>query len=553
MSRFFQDPPQLQNAITETPLFTQWLSWASKGELKADELGFKEFGDRVINVYHPLSLMAENNHPEHIPYEPWGRRIDEIKVHPAWDQMHGMVAEDGIVAAGYERKYEEFSRVYQMIRLAVLHPSSAFVTCPLAMTDGSARVLEIFAPDYVDQKIFKALISRDPKTFYTAGQWMTERTGGSDVSTLETIAQHIDGKEYGLFGTKWFTSAVTGQVTMALARVMEGDVDKGISLFCMKIRDEQGSLNHIHVNRLKDKLGTKALPTAELNLEGSRAHLIGEIGHGVKSISSVLNITRIYNSACSVGTLQRAVSLARDYAKKRRAFGKEIRDHGLHIKQLSRIQVVLEAQIHLLLKTAHLLGLEETGKATEQDLYMLRLLTPILKLWTAKVAVQSASEICESFGGAGYIEDTEIPRLLRDSQVFPIWEGTTNILSLDVLRVMKKEGGFEPLISYVRSHCENMDSKSKEQILDRLTAVMKYVEKALSESPESLQTGARELAFSLGQIVAACSMGCFVKSDFGRSERNQIVLKQFLEMIPREFELDTRDRIQENAKVFFEV
>src|SRR5690606_4112745 len=230
--------------------------------------------------------------PVHIPYDPWGKRIDEIKVSDSWNQLHEIAAEEGIVAAGYERTQGEFSRLYQFAKLYLYHPSSAIYSCPLAMTDGAARLLELYGTEDMKERAYKFLTSRDPQTFWTSGQWMTERTGGSDVSGTSTIAKK-EGDQYKLYGVKWFTSATTSQMAMTLARI-EGD--EKLSLFYLELRDKSGELQNIQINRLKDKLGTKALPTAELTLSGTPATLVGEAGKGIKTISTLFNITRLYNA-----------------------------------------------------------------------------------------------------------------------------------------------------------------------------------------------------------------------------------------------------------------
>ena len=184
------------------------------------------------------------------------------------------------------------------------------------------------------------MISKNPSQFWTAGQWMTERTGGSDVSGTSTQALLLNenssfGATHALHGTKWFTSATTSQMALTLARPEAAVANsRGLSLFYLELRDDQSKLNNIQIHRLKDKLGTKALPTAELSLQGTPARLIGAEGDGIKKIASVLNITRIYNSICAVGHARRALDLAQDYSRKRKAFGKLLIEHPLHKETL---------------------------------------------------------------------------------------------------------------------------------------------------------------------------------------------------------------------------
>src|SRR5690606_29002435 len=200
--------------------------------------------------------------------------------------------------------------------------------------------------------------------------------------------------------------------------------DHGLSVFLVEPWDTDGVLRGIRVERLKNKLGTVALPTAELTLNGVRGRIIGEPGRGVSTISSMLTVTRFYNTTCAAAWMRHGVWLARDYSARRSAFGRRLRDLPAHAETLASLEVECTAALHLAARVAVLLGREECGTASAADSAILRLLVPV------------ASEVVECFGGAGYVEDTGIPRLLRDAQVLSIWEGTTNVLAVDTLRAL---------------------------------------------------------------------------------------------------------------------
>ncbi len=452
MRDFYQNGPELSNTFTSDTYLKPFLEKnVPKDFHKSIFEHLTHVGNLASTTWLNWATDAEAHPPKHIPFSPWGKRIDVIETSEGWKNLEKAAATEGIVATAFERKQKEFSRFYQMALLYLYSPSSAFYSCPLAMTDGAARALEIYGDSDLKEKAFRNLISRDPKTFWTSGQWMTERTGGSDVSHTSTVARKIDDKNYALSGTKWFTSATTSQMTLTLARP-EGAPhgNKGLSLFYLELRDQNNQLNNIEVHRLKDKLGTKALPTAELTLHETPARLIAGEGDGVKKIASVLNITRIYNSICALGHSRRALDLAWDYAKKRVAFGDVIINHPLHRITLQRLEDEFKKCFDLTFFVVGLLGKEECGTASELDKKLLRALTPILKLYTAKKSILISSEVLESFGGAGYIEDTGLPRLLRDAQVFSIWEGTTNVLAMDFLRVCEKEDGVAALGEFLK-------------------------------------------------------------------------------------------------------
>ncbi|XP_026548145.1 acyl-CoA dehydrogenase family member 11-like, partial [Notechis scutatus] len=254
-------------------------------------------------------------------------------------------AEESLVAEGYTRRYSSWSRVYQIAKLYLFMPICACYGCPLAMTDGAVKVIESLGIPKPLEEAYAHLTSSDPKTFWISGQWMTERKGGSDVGGgTETVARELPDGSYSLHGFKWFTSAADSDMTLTLARIVgpDGQIQqgsRGLSLFYLKTY-EDGKLNGIKIQRLKEKLGTRALPTAELLLDGARAHLISAEGMGMACIANTLNITRIYNTIFAGHHMRRIVDLARDYATKREAFGKPLKDHPLHMQTLARMEVI---------------------------------------------------------------------------------------------------------------------------------------------------------------------------------------------------------------------
>ena len=502
-TEFFQDPPRLTNQYDADPLLQSYLRWRLPREMVAEiEPGLRRLGGRAVTDLLELDAAAEASPPRHVPYDPWGRRIDDIVISDAWRALDRVAAEEGLIAIGYERQHGALSRIDQFARLYLYAPSSATYDCPLAMTDGAARLLELY-PDAVTRPVFDHLTSRDPRRFWTSGQWMTERTGGSDVSGTATAAVR-SGEQFRLFGTKWFTSATTSQVAVTLARIPEAE---GLSVFLVQLRDSEGALRDIRVNRLKDKLGTRALPTAELTLDGTPAHLIGGQGEGVKKISSLFNVTRVYNAVAAVAGMRRAIALARDYAARRVTFGRPLAEHPLHAETLASMELEWRAGFLLAFHVVELLGKQECDTATPEELACLRLLIPIAKLYTAKQAVAVASEALECFGGAGYIEDTGLPRLLRDAQVLSIWEGTTNVLSLDVLRAMEKTTGFESFLQDVRARLGRIRGESLGSAVGGVRDVTRvletFAERMRREGRAFAEPRARAFSYALARVAAA--------------------------------------------------
>jgi putative acyl-CoA dehydrogenase len=506
MKNFYQEGPSLTNTYLSDNTLSTYLTSILPTECSKEVLPhLQHLGERASGEMLTWAADAEAHNPRHIPYDPWGRRIDEIETSNGWKMLERVAAEEGIVATAFNRKWGAYSRVYQMALLYLYSPSSAIFSCPLAMTDGAARAIEIFGEDDLKKRTLPHLLSRDPKTFWTAGQWMTERTGGSDVSHTSTDATPLNaasdfGATHALHGVKWFTSATTSQMALTLGRPEGAPAgSKGLSLFYLELRNQKGQLNNIQIHRLKDKLGTKALPTAELSLLGTPARQIGAAGEGVKRIASVLNITRIYNSICALGHMRRGLDLIQDYSKKRKAFGKLLIDHPLHALTLSQLETEFHRCFLFSFYVAELLGKEEVGEISASEKVLLRLLTPLLKLYTAKKAIHISSEVLEMFGGAGYVEDTGLPRLLRDAQVFSIWEGTTNVLSLDMLRVFEKEQALPVLMEFLAK--SGAAKAHHAPYVHKFEQLQSLVKKLSPNDPAGMERSARELAFTIGDIV----------------------------------------------------
>ncbi|HEX6627062.1 MAG TPA: acyl-CoA dehydrogenase family protein [Gemmatimonadaceae bacterium] len=506
MAEFIQDSPKLANQYDDDLVLRSYLRWRLPAQvLKEVEPDLRRLGERTVTDILALGEEAERSPPRHVPYDAWGRRVDRIETSEAWQALDGISATEGIVATAYERAHGIHSRIDQFARLYLFAPSSALYSCPLAMTDGAARFLEVHG-DESTRPVFAHLTSRDPRHFWTSGQWMTERSGGSDVGSTSTIARCESGNDYRLYGLKWFTSATTSQMAMTLARIEGGPAGgAGLSVFLITLRDRDGLLRNIRVERLKDKLGTRALPTAELTLEGTPARLVGGAGDGIRKIATLFNVTRVYNAVAAVAGMRRAIALATDYARRRVAFGKPLIEQPLHVETLSALALQFRASFMLAFRVVELLGREECGEASETELKLLRLLIPVAKLYTAKQAVAVASEVVEAFGGAGYVEDTGIPRLLRDAQVLPIWEGTTNVLSLDTMRAIEKVDALSVWCNDVRARVRGIQRTELGACIKSVSDAIEQIETHFSNraDKDSSQVGARALSFSIARVETA--------------------------------------------------
>ncbi|KAG6886133.1 hypothetical protein C0992_004651 [Termitomyces sp. T32_za158] len=309
------------------------------------------------------------------------------------------------------------------------------------MTDGSARVIELLGSKEMKEKVLPRLISRDPTFAFTSGQWMTERPGGSDVSQTETVATPAGrtnalGQTYTLDGFKWFSSATDSHMSVALARTGSiKDGARGLSLFLVPLRLPfprtpsdplpPSPSNNIFIHRLKNKIGTHALPTAELSLEATEAYLLGTLNQGVKNISPVLNITRLWSSIASVGGLRKCLAIATAYAGVRAINDSTgtgtgtrlLRDAPLHVSQLAGVNLLYRALVHLTFGVIRLMGKSECGIADEAEVRRLRMLTPAVKAFAAEKACAGMEDAMAALGGAGYMEESGFGRSIRDSLV----------------------------------------------------------------------------------------------------------------------------------------
>ena len=506
---FFQEPPALDHQFDNDPLLKEYIERVLPADMrKAVTPEYRELGQLAVELYQ-LTLADRLNVPVLTQWDAWGNRVDHIEVTEVWKRAQVIAAEFGLVAAGYEKTYGALDRTHQFLLNYLIQASTDIYSCPLAMTDGATKTLLSAGNQALIDRAVPNLTSRDPSVMWTSGQWMTERIGGSDVGQTETIARKTDDG-WELSGTKWFTSATTSDMAITLARP-EGNPpgSKGLAMFYLELRDDEGRMNGITVNRLKDKFGTKKVPTAELTLQATSAIPIDGTENGVRAITPMLNVTRTWNAVGASQDSRRAIALAQSYARKRSVFGELLIDKPLHVDTLAGIVAEQEAIFHLAFAVVGLLGKIEAGQASDTDELLSRVLTPISKLTTGKQAVTVASEAMESFGGAGYVEDTGLPKLLADAQVLPIWEGTTNVLSIDTLRALKQEGAIDAVIGEITRLIATATDASLKDPAETAAKALGRAAQWIAHTTDdraALEAGARRFALTLGRTTQLALM-----------------------------------------------
>ncbi len=530
---FYQEPPTLGNQYDSDPLLQEYLERSLPQDLLMRlEPDYRALGEISGGELYRASLEDRLNEPRHVEWDAWGHRVDRIEVTSVWKRAQVISAEYGLVAAGYDSELGRHARIHQHAMNYLVQASMDTYSCPLAMTDGAARTLLDSKNQELIDHALPRLLSRDPASMWTSGQWMTERIGGSDVSQTETVAR-LDGDTWRLYGTKWFTSATTSEMAITLARP-EGNPPggRGLAVFYLELRDEEGRLRNIQVNRLKDKFGTRKLPTAELTLQGTAAIPVAGLENGIRNITPMLNITRTWNAVGAAYGMRRPIALAIDYARRRKVFGQPLNEMPLHVDTLAEMVSEADGAFLLAFRLADLLGRSETGAATPSEELALRLITSLAKLTTGKQVVSVSSEALECFGGAGYVNDTGLPRLLADAQVLSIWEGTTNVLSLDSLKVLRQEGIWDAYLDETERLLRSVkDARLNEATRRARVAVEhagQWLQKAVGDRPV-LEAGARRFAMTLGRalelaLLVEHAQWCL---DHGKGERALAAARRF--------------------------
>ncbi len=381
--------------------------------------------------------MAANRHPPTFrPFDRWGRRIDEVDFHPAYHALMAMGLRGGVSARAWT--HPEGGHVAHAALLFLMSQAESGVTCPMSMTYAAVPALRqapalaadwvprVLAADY-DDRTLPAVQKRAA----TLGMAMTEKQGGSDVRANTTRASPVGEGAYELVGHKWFCSAPMSDAFLTLAYA-EG----GLSCFLVPRSRPDGERNGMEIQRLKDKLGDKANASAEIEYRGALAWPVGEEGRGVRTIVEMVNHTRLDCVVGAASLMRQSLSLAIRRVEGRTAFQRRLIDQPLMRVVVADLAVEVEAAMALAFRAAEAFDLGRTDPA---EAAFARLLTPVAKYWVTKRCPAVVTEAMEAHGGAGYIEEGPLPRLFRASPLNAIWEGSGNVIALDILRALGRD------------------------------------------------------------------------------------------------------------------
>ncbi|MGW6272268.1 acyl-CoA dehydrogenase family protein [Streptomyces sp. NPDC055060] len=402
----------------------------------------RELGDLAAGDLDRQAALADAHPPRLVPYAPDGTRIDAIEYHPAHDRAAAIAYERfGLAAMSHRPGVHGWpAKVPHTVKYALsyLYVQSEFgMACPLSMTDSAARILRLFDPDRYAAEI-AALTSTDPGLRATGAMFMTEQQGGTDVGLTRTLATDR-GTHWTLTGKKWFASNPAADVILTLARVPgQGEGTRGLGMFLVPRLRPDGTRNAVRIDRLKDKLGSRSIASGEVTLDEAYATPVGRLTHGFRQMAEMLNVSRLSNAMRATALMRRAVRESVDHTRSRHVFGKPLFDQPLMRATLLPLILDTEAALGLVLEAAARLTAADDGDGHARAL--VRVLTPLAKHTLCKRARSVTGEAMEIRGGNGYIEDWVSPRLVRDAHLGSIWEGSSNVIALDVLRCMRRDG-----------------------------------------------------------------------------------------------------------------
>ncbi|UTX51817.1 acyl-CoA dehydrogenase family protein [Leucobacter aridicollis] len=430
-------------------------------------------GRLVGTTLDDLSRRADANPPRLRSLDKRGNLINEVEFHPAYAESERIAVEEfGLVSMSHEPVLDFARPVPHLLKYAfwyVFGQAEFALACPMSMTDSAIRVLRRFGSEQLNHAYAERMVSTSADRF-TGAQFMTEKQGGSDVGTNTVEARKV-GDEWRLWGNKWFCSNVSADLALVLARPEGASPGtSGLAMFLMPRILPDGSMNNFRISRLKEKLGTRAMASGEVDFFGAVGHLVGDLGTGFKQMMSMVNSSRLSNAMRSTALMRRSFVEALTSAQGRPAFGALLVAQPLMRATLFRMLLETEAATAMLFHTAQIYDHADQalGSLTPPERALsvppepfsryVRLLTPMLKGVICKRARTVVAEGMEARGGNGYIDDWVDGKLLRDAQLGSIWEGTTSIVALDVQRAILRDNAGAPFFADIQQKLKDLIS-----------------------------------------------------------------------------------------------
>ncbi|MDR3464730.1 MAG: acyl-CoA dehydrogenase family protein [Xanthobacteraceae bacterium] len=468
---------------------------------------FERLGALAGGRLDELAGIADRNPPTLSVRRRTGEDCNVIEKHPAYVEMERLAfSELGLAAASHRGVlgWPEPMPPAAKYALTYLFVQAEFgLMCPVSMTDSLTRTLKRYGDPKLVARFIDRLTTLDFDALTQGAMFMTEQGAGSDVSATATQAVAQPDGTWKLTGDKWFCSNADADLAMVLARSEDVAGLKGVSLFLLPRTKADGVPNDYRILRLKDKLGTRSMASGEIRLEGAEAYLVGERGRGFQQMADMVNNSRLSNGVRASALMRRAVTEALFIARRRQAFGKRLIEMPLMRRQLAKMLVWAEQARTMMFLTADALDRANHGDAEAAKLT--RIMTPLIKFRACRDARKVTGDAMEVRGGCGYIEEWPDARLLRDAHLGSIWEGTSNIVALDVSRAITRDGALPALraANQARLRAAALDGPTTAQfsaVLDRACA---FAEEVAANRSEAL---ARQSASALYHITSAIGL-----------------------------------------------
>ncbi|EBX1353400.1 isovaleryl-CoA dehydrogenase [Salmonella enterica subsp. enterica serovar Okatie] len=456
-----------------------------------------------------LGRLANAHPPELLRYDPQGQRLDDVRFHPAWHLLMQGLCANRVHNLAWEEEARAGSFVARAARFVLHAQVEAGTLCPVTMTFAATPLLLQMLPatfhDWLaplrSDRYDSHLLPGGQKRGLLIGMGMTEKQGGSDVLSNTTHAERLADDSYRLVGHKWFFSVPQSDAHLVLAQAKGG-----LSCFFVPRFLPDGQRNSVRLERLKDKLGNRSNASAEVEFQDAVGWRLGEEGEGIRHILKMGGMTRLDCALGSHGLMRRAFSVAIYHAHQRQAFGKPLIEQPLMRQTLSRMALCLEGQTALLFRLAR--AWEQRREAKEA--LWARLFTPAAKFAICKQGIPFVAEVMEVLGGMGYCEESELPRLYREMPVNSIWEGSGNIMCLDVLRVLTKQQGVYDVLSEAFAEVKGQDrhyDRAVRQLQQRLRKPDEAMGREITQQLFLLGCGAEMLRHASPPLAQAwCQM-----------------------------------------------
>lgn len=472
------------------------------------EYNLSRFGGECASIIDEAVKIEDRigNHPRLYRYNGIGERLEQIEFHPNHDLVGRLIWKSGIMAM----QARPGNTVHQMALFYLLNHTADGHSCGLACTSGLIRALQTAGSEELQAKFLPPLLDPNYDTMQHGAQFLTEVQGGSDVGANGIEAHKHEDGTWRITGEKWFCSNINAHQFLVMARpVGATSGTKGLGLFLIPRTLDDGTTNTFYLRRLKDKLGTRVLASAEVDFVDAVAYPVGAIENGFKIVvEQVLNTSRLMNAVSCAGFIRRAYIEAASYACERSAFGTTIANYPLVQEAVVDILAESYAAVASSFAVASLLDVIETGIGNEEDEAIYRVFVNINKYITSVQGSESVHRAIEVFGGNGAIESFSIlPRLYRDMVVLESWEGTHNVLCLQVLRDFGRYNLHEPFLKYLHTHLATVrDARFKADVEAVEAAIARFVTmlgKILAGDSVYQNAHARRLIHLLAQISQA--------------------------------------------------